>query len=171
MLLANRIPSYGIDLDADPVSVPEGFEIVEHVRGGVLAWTPTKPQIVLHLTPEQRKGIVPGAKLFADLEAFEGLRVNANALDYFLQNLPAKPWLIPSSWSSADQHKTKHILFWGTRYRFEGSICVRSLDWIADVRSRGWKAGYCWADNQLNSQFPAAMLSKPAVPPSAENSH
>ena len=28
--------TYGIDLDADPVYVPSGFEVIEHRKGGFL---------------------------------------------------------------------------------------------------------------------------------------
>jgi hypothetical protein len=153
--------TYGIDLDADPVFVPEGFEVLEHVKGGRLEWNPLHPQIELYMSLEQRKGLMEGEKVFEQLSAFEGIAVNANALDYFMAHLGEKPWLIPENWKSVENHAEKHVLFWGTRYLFEGGICVRSLNWNADVRERVWKAGYCWADNRLNVQFPAAMLRKP----------
>jgi hypothetical protein len=37
---------------------------------------------------------------------------------------------------------------------------VRSLGWSADARVQGWTSGYCWVDNLLNSQSPAAMIRK-----------
>ena len=161
MRYAEHSKSYGIDLDADPVFVPEGFEVVEHRRGGLLNWNPRRHQIELYLTADQRKGIVDGQKVFEELETFNGTLVNANGLDYFINNLSTKPWLIPEDWKNVEQHKAKHILFWGTRYRFEGGICVRSLNWSADAREQVWKSGYCWVDNRLNSQFPAAVIRKP----------
>ena len=48
---------YGIDLDADPVIVPSGFEVIKHIKGGFLEWNPRRPQIELYLTADQRKGI------------------------------------------------------------------------------------------------------------------
>ena len=110
----------------------------------------------MYLTETQRKGIVAGEKLFEDLEKFNGSLVNANALDFFIDHVLSFPWLIPEDWKNVEHHRTKHILFWGTRYRYEEGICVRTLDWSADARERVWRAGYCWVDNQLNSQFPAA---------------
>jgi len=61
-----------------------------------------------------------------------------------------------------ESNRMKHILFWGTKYRYEEGVCVRSLDWNADARERVWRPGFCWIDNQLNSQFPAAMIRKQA---------
>jgi hypothetical protein len=162
MRFAEYTKSYGIDLDADPVYVPAGFEVVEHIRGGLLNWVPTRPKIELYFTAEQRKGIVDGEKVLADLEKFDGTLVNANALDYFIAMLPSKPWILPEEWKLVELHRSKHILFWGTRYRYEGAICVRSLNWSADARERVWKEGHCWVDNRLNSQFPAAVVRKPA---------
>lgn len=154
--------TYGIDLDADPVFVPNGFEVVEHLRGGFLNWIPTKPGIELYLPEGQRKGVVDGAMVLEELEKYEGVMVNANALDFLIGHVIERPWMIPEEWMNVEQHRMKHILFWGTRYRYEESICVRSLDWSADARERVWKAGYCWIDNRLNSQFPAAMIRKAA---------
>jgi hypothetical protein len=152
--------TFSIDLDASPVFVPEGFEVVKHVKGGILRWNPKRPKIELYLSPGQRKGVVHCEEVLEDLEAFDGIPVNANALDYFIHNLPYKPWIIPDSWKNVELHTTKYILFWGTRYRYEGGICVRTLCWSADARSRGWTSGYCWVDHLLNSQSPAAMIRK-----------
>ena len=49
MRFRETIKTYGIDLDADPVHVPAGFEVVEHIKGGFLGWTPHRPQIELYL--------------------------------------------------------------------------------------------------------------------------
>jgi hypothetical protein len=163
MRFAGTTKTYGIDLDAGPVFVPEGFEVVEHLKGGVLHWNPKRPKIELYLTPGQRKGVVHGAKVLAELEAFDGIPVNANALDYFINNVSCIPWIIPDEWKNVELHTTKYILFWGTRYRFEGGICVRSLCWSADARVQEWKSGYCWVDHLLNSQFPAAMIHKSEI--------
>jgi hypothetical protein len=163
MRFRETFKTYGIDLDADPVHVPVGFEVVQHIRGGFLSWTPHKPQIDLYLPDAQRKGVVPGEKVLEALQKFDGTMVNANALDFLIDHVTASPWIVPEEWKNVEMNRTKHILFWGTQYRFEGSICVRTLDWSADARERVWKAGYCWIDNQLNSQFPAAMIRKPVL--------
>ncbi|MFZ1084929.1 MAG: hypothetical protein WAN35_08190 [Terracidiphilus sp.] len=162
MRFRETVKSYGIDLDADPVHVPAGFEVITHIRGGFLSWTPHKPQIELYLPEAQRKGIVSGEKVLEALEKFDGTIVNANALDFLIQYVADFPWIIPEEWKNVEMNRTKHILFWGTRYRYQEGICVRTLEWSADARQRVWRAGYCWIDNRLNSQFPAAMLRKPA---------
>jgi hypothetical protein len=157
--------SFLIDLSADPFVVPPGFEVVEHIKGDFLNWIPNRPPIELYLTPDQRKGIVEGAKLLEDLDKYEGTMANANALDYLFEHLTAAPWIIPDDWKNVEQHRSKHILFWGTRYRHEGSLCVRTLEWNADAREQVWRTGYCWIDNRMNSQFPAAMVRKQAPAP------
>jgi hypothetical protein len=163
MILGEKARCYRIDLDADPVFVPEGFEVIEHRLGGVLEWNPKKPQIELYLTPIQRKGIADGCLVFEELKEFDGTMANANLLDFFVNNLAHKPWIMPDEWKQVELHQSKHILFWGTRYRFEGGVCVRSLEWHADAREHEWKSGYCWVDIPLNSQFPAAMIRRPAA--------
>jgi hypothetical protein len=163
MLFTDKLMAYGIDLDADPVFVPPGFEVIEHRMGGFLHWTPKRPQIELYLSPAQRKGVVNGTDLIEELKDFDGIQVNANALDFFIGNIRENPWIIPEEWKNVEQHSYKYILFWGTRYRYEDGICVRTLEWKADARKVGWRSGYCWIDNRLNSQFPAAMMRKPAA--------
>jgi hypothetical protein len=164
MSINNNVKTYGIDLDADPVHVPSGFEVTEHIKGGFLAWTPHKPQIELYLPEAQRKSVVPGHKVLEALQKFDGTMVNANALDFLIDHVSDSPWMIPEEWKKVEQHREKHILFWGTQYRYEEGICVRTLVWSADAREQVWRAGYCWIDNQLNSQFPAAMIRKQAPP-------
>jgi hypothetical protein len=153
---------FGIDLSADPLILPKGFEVIEHLRGGFLEWNPLLSQIVLHLVPGQGQGTMDGHQVFEKLGSFDGTPVNANMLDYFVNNMAHKPWVIPKEWENVEHHRSKHILFWGTRYRFEGAPCVRSLNWSADAREQVWRPGYCWIDSTLNPQFPAAMLRAPA---------
>jgi hypothetical protein len=162
MLVNQRERAYALDLDAGPVFVPEGFEVVKHIKGGILKWSPARPQIELYMPQDQRRGVVHGERVFEELEDFDGVPANANALDFFLNNFRQRPGLIPESWKKVEQHTAKHILFWGTHYRYEDSICVRTLDWSADARKQEWTAGYCWVDKLLNSQFPAAMVRKGA---------
>jgi hypothetical protein len=162
MRFRESIKTYGIDLDADPVFIPVGFEVVQHIQGGFLTWTPHKPQIELYLPEAQRKGVLPGEKVLEAVQNFDGTIVNANALDFLLNHVADFPWMIPEEWKKVESNRMKHILFWGTQYRYDQGICVRTLEWNADARERVWKAGFCWIDNQLNSQFPAAMIRKPA---------
>ena len=163
MDILKRIERFGIDLDCDPVFVPEGFEVIEHLKQGYLNWNPIKPQIELCLSPGQYRGTMNATKVFEGLSEFNGSPVNANALDYLLRLYPQKPWIIPESWKTVEHYNSKHILFWGTRYKYEGGICVRTLDWSADARVQVWKSGYCWVDNILNVQYPAAILQRGAA--------
>jgi hypothetical protein len=162
MRFRETVKTYGIDLEADPVFVPVGFEVIEHIKGGFLAWTPNKPQIELFMPEAQRKGILPGEKVLEALKAYDGSIANANVLDFLLGHAVDSPWIIPEEWKKVESNRTKHILFWGTQYRYQEGICVRTLEWNADARERVWRAGFCWVDNQLNSQFPAAMIRKQA---------
>jgi hypothetical protein len=158
MSISDNIERCWVDLGADPTFIPEGFEVVKHLRGGFVEWHPNKSKIRLYITHGQASGTLVGEKVLAELSAYDGIPVNANALDYFLENAENRPWVIPEEWKSVEHYKSKHILFWGTIYRFEGALCVRSLNWSEDIREQHWKPGYCWLDSILNSQFPAAML-------------
>jgi hypothetical protein len=118
-----------IDLNADP-SVPNGWSVVEHRRGGEFEWNPEK--VRLHLSPSQRDDeAIGGLKLREEL-ANEPV-FNANLMDFLLAN----PHLIPEEW------KGKAIFFWGTVYRDpDGRLVVRYLYWGG---SR-WRWGGDWLD-------------------------
>jgi len=68
MRFTDATQTFGINLDADPVFVPEGFEVVEHIKGGFLNWNPKRPKIELYVTPNQRKGVLHGEQVFEELE-------------------------------------------------------------------------------------------------------
>ncbi len=111
-----------IDCDANPF-VPEGWEVIEHRKGGEFQWDPTK--VELYLCDEQKSEWIKGNELRKKLEGKPVL--NACVLDY----LHAHPELIPNEW------KGKYIFFWGTIYRFQdGRLSVRSLGLCADRWSR-----------------------------------
>ena len=103
-----------IDLDAAPVTPYEGWEVVEHKGGGKWIWDPTKLGS-LSLGYKRKRG---RSDFKTELHAQEIL--NSNVLDFLLQNIQ----LIPEEWKEKES-----IFFFGTKYRFEGHICVRALTW------------------------------------------
>ena len=50
-----RPSQHAIDTDADPF-VPQGWEVAEHRKGGILEWNPSR--IRLHLSSNQQNGKV-----------------------------------------------------------------------------------------------------------------
>lgn len=125
-----------INLDADPF-VPNGWQIVAHIKGGQLEWDLTK--IALYLSGGQQNGKkIIGDKLREELTAY-----NANLLDYLF----AHPELIPEDW------KGKSVFFWGTIYRNSNGLCIRYLHW--DDRKWCWRFG--WLDVAFDGSHPAAV--------------
>lgn len=113
---------YVIDLDADP-SVPDGWEVVEHKRGGQLVWDLSL--ITLYLSPRQLgKYRIEGHELRAELES--QFTLNANALRFYL----AHPYLIPPEWKTSEIGYSPLICFWATIYRdAEGCLYILCLRW------------------------------------------
>ncbi|MBI5421279.1 MAG: hypothetical protein HZA35_03130 [Parcubacteria group bacterium] len=119
-----------VDFNADPM-IPDGWSVVEHKRGGLMKWDPSK--VKLHLSENQQgSGHIEGNELRKELESQS--IYNANLLDFYL----AHPELIPEEW------KGKVVCFWGTIYRNSGGrSCVRFLS------SDGgqWHWSYGWLGN------------------------
>jgi hypothetical protein len=129
-----------IDCDPDPF-VPDGWEVVEHVKGGQVQWNPSKVSLWL-ASGQQNGGYVVGNKLRK--EVAKKSPFNANVLDYLLAN----PHLIPEEW------KGKYIFFWGTIYRHRGGdLCVRCLYWRGG--RWGWSGG--WLGYGFYGRYPAAL--------------
>ena len=129
-----------IDCNARPF-VPEGWKVVEHIKGGKWEWNPGK--ILLYLSDGQKGGrCIEGNKLRKELKGKSVL--NANVLDWLL----AHPEFIPEEW------KGKYIFFWGTIYRDAGgNLVVRGLYW----RGRRWYC-YCrWLGSDWHAGHPAAL--------------
>src|SRR4051812_12410257 len=82
-----------IDCDADPF-VPEGWQVIEHIKSGQLEWNPNA--VSLYLTPHQRQyaPAIKGSELRKKLATMR--IVNANVLDY----LVAHPELILEEWKN-----------------------------------------------------------------------
>lgn len=71
------------------------------------------------------------------------LVLNANVLDYFLENMK----VVPKEW------RGEKIFFWGTIYRASsGNLFVAFLYWIGV----GWDYDYMWLDASIAG--PAAVL-------------
>lgn len=139
-----------IDCDADPF-VPDGWKVVEHIKGGQFEWNPTS--VKLYLSESQKSGkSVNGNKLRKELEGQKVL--NANVLCYLLYYRD-----IPDEW------KGKKILFWGTIYRGAGGLYVLCLY----CRRGEWTWGYYWLGSRwfwknvdyygFNDNDPAVVLA------------
>ncbi len=133
------ITKHIIHLDANPM-VPNGWEVVEHHKGGQFLFDPSK--IVLYLDKGQKDGrVIKGHELrkkLADQPMF-----NANLLDFYL----AHSNLIPEEW------KGKGVFFWGTIYRnSDGDLCVRGLVWNGSE----WSWLYGWLGLGWHGSNPAA---------------
>lgn len=121
--------------------IPKGYDwkVEKHEKHGKIDLS----KLELHLEPEQKKGYIKGEVL---AERMKGKGLNANVLDFLLENLE----LIPESW------KGKYVYFWGTIYRDpDGDLCVRCLDW----RGGGWYWGSDWLVGDWDSRGPAAVLA------------
>lgn len=144
-----------VDLDADPM-VYDGWEVVEHTKGGMVEHTPTS--IDLHMDSAQGAGCILGTDLRAWLKHRSPF--NANYLDFLMQH----PHLIPEWW------KRKAVSFWGTIYRRpDGDLIVRSLIWDR-VGSR-WAEGHGHVnsfDGGFNSHDLAAVPRLPLNSPKCD---
>jgi hypothetical protein len=117
-----------VDLDADPF-VPDGWQLVDHCRGGTFAWDLSK--IGLYLAPEQKSGSsVLGYELLEILRQGPHVPFNANLVDFILANTH----LIP------DPEIFCFSCAWGTRYKNrDGQECVRGLHYGPQEKvARGW---------------------------------
>jgi len=137
-----------IDLDAAPF-VPEGWQVVEHKKGGQWKWDSNAVQ--LYLSDGQKDGkYVKGDKLREEIKGKPVL--NANVLDYLL----AHPELIPEDWKKDEKGNTLFIHFWGIIYRDPlGGLCVRCLDW----HGSRWLWDCDWLGGGWGSGDPVALLA------------
>ncbi|OGY51099.1 MAG: hypothetical protein A3J65_01740 [Candidatus Buchananbacteria bacterium RIFCSPHIGHO2_02_FULL_45_11b] len=123
--IAKVVIKHLIDLDADPF-VPKGWKVVEHQKGGPLAWDPKR--VALWLSENQNNGKAIEGRLLRE-ELKDQPVFNANLLDYLL----AHPELIPDEW------KGKAVFFWGTIYRnTDGNPYVRYLHWRGESGRWDW---------------------------------
>lgn len=127
-----------IDLDAAPYC-PDGWEVVEHVKGGQFEWDPAK--VKLYLDEAQRSGSIKGDELQKRLKTKPCF--NANLLDYLLAN----PHLIIEEW------KGQYVFFWNTVYRSSDGRYVRYLCWDGGR----WRWVDHWLDRQWYGFSPAAV--------------
>lgn len=130
-----------INCDANPFC-PNGWEVVEHKKGGQMKWDMAKQAGALYLSKKQEGGVIGGNKLRKEVENQPVL--NANVLDYLFAN----PHLIPEEW------KGKYVFFWGTIYRrSDGLLVVRCLGWDGGE----WRWYYRWLVYGFDSGIPAAL--------------
>lgn len=135
-----------IDLDAPAVIPGLGtvyeWQVAEHRPGGQFEWDPTKIDLWLSSTQQNKTYPLLGEELRQ--EVVNQPVFNANLLDYLLANQE----LIPEKW------KGKDVCFWGTIYLFpDGSLGVRCLIW-----SNGWAPfGYRLFDKFFDHRHPAAI--------------
>jgi len=136
-----------IDLDADPLIPYEGWQVVEHQKGGKIEWSPEK--VNLYLSPNQQNGkTIQGHKLWEELQP--KIPFNANLLDYIADH----PHLFPEEWKVDEQGRTRYIYCHGTKYRdTDGSLYVRCFCWGGGhVQANYYFLGVHWDD-----QDPAAV--------------
>ena len=135
-----------IDMDANPY-LPNGWNVEEHRRGGLLKWDPTKVKFRLSKNQQGDKRIV-GNELRKELVKQPVL--NANMLDY----LYAKQELIPEEWKRNQDGSIRYTFFWGTIYRNSaGSLFVRCLCFIDGQ----WFWVCRWLGHDWGSHDPAAV--------------
>lgn len=135
-----------IDCDADPY-VPEGWEVVEHQRGGQFTWGPSR--VMPYYSLQQKRGeSLWGDELCKELKGKPVL--NANVLDYLLANRH----LIPEKLKEKMNGHTFILFFWGTIYRLPNTnLQVRGLGW-----SEGqWGEYSHWLGGSFRKDSPAAL--------------
>lgn len=140
----------GVDLiDCDTqVFVPDGWGVLpdseqlpNRVRG-LVKFDPTK--IELYLVDDQKSGgLIGGHEIRKGLETKSVY--TAHILDYLLE--PRNQHRIPEEW------KAKLAFFWGTIYRIDGHLYVRSLYWGG---SR-WYCGRYWLGNSWDYRGSAVV--------------
>ena len=133
-----------IDLAADPF-VPEGWEVVQHIKGGQLNLDSVR--VVLYLHSQQQRGkMIQGNQLYKTLK---GMQVfNANLLDHLLQNTEFIMQLIPEA------QENDALVFWGTIYRDQLSrLCVRFLYKVCGA----WFWGWCLFSDDFDYHRPAVV--------------
>ncbi|MDO8512343.1 MAG: hypothetical protein Q7S57_03655 [bacterium] len=134
---------YIVDLDAYPF-MPDGWELLEHHKGGQFEFEPAK--IALFLSEDQKGDRqIRGYDLGNELRVHAGF--NANLLDFLI----AHPLLIPKDWNG------KTVFFWGTHYRNADGVCVRYLDWGGE----SWIWNYYYLADDLTCEEPAAVPAQP----------
>ncbi|MFA6604182.1 MAG: hypothetical protein WCT10_05120 [Patescibacteria group bacterium] len=142
-----------IDCNSRPF-IPRGWSVwdeeqLPNVVRGQIEFDPSK--VAFHLDDAQKKDAIVGNDLKKKLTT--GIMVyGAQVLDYLLANTN----LIPESWKTDEQGRTRYIYFWGTIYRdSRGRPCVRCLDLY--VGRWGWDC--CWLCGDFGGQRPAAVFA------------
>lgn len=148
-----------VNLDAPPTLPFDGAEVAwitpsqtgwvrVQRKGGKLYVGGRK--VVLHLVDAQKVGTIKGYDLRSELEGKAVL--HPNVLDALRENIH----LIPDSWKTDDQGRTRYIFFWAVGYSgSDGSLCVRCLYWGGGQ----WNWGGGWLGFEFGDRRPAALAS------------
>jgi len=144
---------YFVDLNESP-SVPYGWKIVSHKKGGLFSWDPAKVKLMRFDQKSHR--LVPLNTFTKQLEASRAF--NANLLDFLLEN----PEYIPKSWQEVpntdfgEGNDIREIYFYGTIYKDkEGHLLVRCLDY----QNGEWEEHPMWlVDTITGNQFAAVRV-------------
>lgn len=134
-----------VDLGAEP-SLPEGWAVEEHVKGGRFAFDASKVALAFSVTQESGEWI-EGHALRSELVGRGAF--NANLLDWLLR--PENRHRIPDAW------KATYVFFWGTVYRCpDGSLRVRHLRWH---ERNGWSSDDRRLDVHWRPEHAAAIAA------------
>lgn len=113
-----------------------------------------KRKLELYLSESQENNkLITGDELRKELQVQDQVALNANVLDWFLDN----EHMIPENFKDrGDNGVIRHIYFWGTIYRHckKGTFYVRCLCW----KSEQWKSYYKIVGNNMNNQDPSLIL-------------
>ncbi len=138
-----------IDTNKDPLIPYKGWTVESHEKSG--DFEITKDSMKLHFEPEQKESYIQGNLL---AERMKGKGLNANVLDYLLDN----PHLIPEDWKVDEKGQTRYIFFWGTVYRdSDGSLYVRCLCFDGGH----WQQDDDWLDSSFDGLGPSVVSASP----------
>jgi len=137
-----------VDLDAPPY-VPDGWEVESHLPGSpILGFG---QHFDFYISKAQQNGSISGYELRSELASMPV--VNANVLDHLSRQLMMNPRSLSDYWKYDKLDRARHIFFWGTIYRYDGDLCVRSLHW----NGYRWESSYGWLSSQWNSYYQALL--------------
>lgn len=118
-----------VDLDADPPSLSDGWEVAEHRKGGVIKFDLARLGLYLSPNHPQEWGKhLHGEEFRRELESQPVL--NANMMNFLLK----RPHLIPKEWDG-------NVFFWGTIYRCRGALYVPCMSCSHYFSEKIWNRG------------------------------
>lgn len=119
--ISPRIPKGGF--------VPNDLQVWSHKKSGKLEFNLSNLELYVSKEQQAKKDdVLTGENLLDEINSENKKTLNANVLDYLLEN----KYLIPSKWKKYGNDKgIRFILFWGTVYcdPSTGDLFVRYLRW------------------------------------------